>query len=162
MQQHNDAIVLQPIGHVSAREGRFALQLAPGAAAGLQGLEGFGHLQVLWWASGCAGATHRALRTLPKPYRTAPDTLGVFATCSPARPNPIGLSAVAVTGVEAAAGLVHLAWIDAEDGTPVLDVKPYLPGADRVETPGLPHWCAHWPASVEASAAFDWEAEFNF
>ena len=55
-----------------------------------------------------------------------------------------------------------LAYIDAENGTPVLDVKPYTPSLDRVERPDVPGWCAHWPKSAEASGDFDWEKVFNF
>jgi tRNA (Thr-GGU) A37 N-methylase len=57
-------------------------------------------------------------------------------------------------------GLVIVPWIDAEDGTPILDIKPYHPSSDRVRDVRMPEWCAHWPQSLEDSAAFDWEAEF--
>ena len=59
-------------------------------------------------------------------------------------------------------GLIRIAYIDADDGTPVLDLKPYTPSLDRVESPDVPDWCAHWPRSVEESGDFDWENEFNF
>jgi hypothetical protein len=44
----------------------------------------------------------------------------------------------------------------------VLDLKPYTPSIDRVESPSVPEWCDHWPKSYEESGGFDWEAEFNF
>jgi len=46
--------------------------------------------------------------------------------------------------------------------SPVLDIKPYTPSLDRVEAPGVPKWCSHWPKSLEQSEDFDWENEFNF
>lgn len=58
--------------------------------------------------------------------------------------------------------LEPIAYIDANDGTPVLDIKPYTPGLDRVEKPGVPDWCCHWPESLEESGEFNWENEFNF
>ena len=48
------------------------------------------------------------------------------------------------------------------DGTPVLDIKPYTPSLDSVETPGVPEWCSQWPKCTEDSWDFDWEAVFNF
>ncbi len=46
--------------------------------------------------------------------------------------------------------------------TPVLDIKTYTPSLDRIEAPGVPEWCSHWPKSAEASEHFDWASEFNF
>lgn len=58
--------------------------------------------------------------------------------------------------------MIRVAFIDADDNTPVLDIKPYTPSFDRVETPGVPAWCSEWPKSTEASGSFDWEQVFNF
>ena len=58
--------------------------------------------------------------------------------------------------------MIGLSYIDAEDGSPLLDLKPYTPSLDRVEDPPLPAWCAHWPRDVESSGDFPWEDEFNF
>lgn len=54
------------------------------------------------------------------------------------------------------------ALIDANDNTPVLDIKPHTPSFGRVETPGVPVWCNEWPRSTEASGCFYWEQVFNF
>jgi len=56
--------------------------------------------------------------------------VGVFATRAPHRPNPLGLSAVRLRGVDLASGVVRLGGVDLLDGTPVLDLKPYIPYAD--------------------------------
>ena len=88
--------------------------------------------------------------------------MGIFATRSPARPNPIALTAVEVIQIDYENGIIRIAYTDANDGTPVLDLKPYTPSIDRVESPDVPDWCAHWPKNVEESGDFDWENEFNF
>ncbi len=97
-----------------------------------------------------------------KPYTKGPDTLGTFATRSPQRPNPIALSCTHVTYIDVDSGIIGLAYIDADDQSPVLDIKPYTPSLDRVEAPAVPAWCKHWPNNVETSGEFDWESEFNF
>ena len=73
-----------------------------------------------------------------------------MATRSPIRPNPIAVTACALLAV------------DAENGTPVLDIKPYEPSDDKVRDVKMPDWCAHWPACLEESENFDWSKEFNF
>lgn len=151
---------LQTIGSVQT-EPSFALRLDPAFAAGLAGLEAFSHVVVLWQAHRAPVWTAAAL-VIDKPYRLAPSRLGVFATRSPMRPSGVCQSVAAVTDVDTVRGIVHLSWIDAEAGSPVLDIKPYQPSVDRVNQPRLPAWCAHWPADCESSGAFDWEAEFLF
>ena len=47
--------------------------------------------------------------------------------------------------------MIRVVFIDADDNTPVLDIKPYTPSFDRVETPGVPAWCSEWPKSTEVS-----------
>jgi len=59
-------------------------------------------------------------------------------------------------------GIVGLYYVDAFDGTQVIDLKPYTPSIDRIENPGTPKWCSHWPKSYDESGDFDWDAEFNF
>jgi len=157
-----EKLMLQPIGRVCVRDGETTLVLDKKYVPALAGLEGFSHVQVLWWFDGCDDETARSVLTVQKPYRNGPDEMGTFATRSPERPNPIALSCAFVTAVEQADGIVRLAYIDAHDGSPVLDIKPYTPSLDRVESPDVPAWCAHWPDSVEESGEFDWEAEFNF
>lgn len=58
--------------------------------------------------------------------------------------------------------VIGLAYIDAFDGAPILDIKPYTPSIDRVENPAVPDWCSHWPKCYEKSGDFDWESEMNF
>ena len=131
-------------------------------AEGLRGLENYSHMQVLWWADKCDNASDRRNLTERKPYKKGPEEIGVFATHSPERPNPVAVSNVGIASVNATEGVVGLYYIDAFDGTEVIDIKPYVPSIDRIDEPAVPDWCSHWPKSYEASSDFDWEEEFNF
>ena len=99
----------------------------------LRGIEGFSHLWLIWGFSECAG---RAFSPTVRPPRLGGnERMGVFATRSPFRPNPIGLSCVRLLSVrqDAERGMVlELGGADLMDGTPVFDVKPYLPYADCI------------------------------
>lgn len=152
---------LKVIGTARTGSGRFLIEVEEAYRGGLEGLAGFGWVTVVWWASQ-AGAWRGADSVLPSPYRGGPAELGVFATRSPHRPNPLCVSAAGLIGLDGPRGVLEFAWLDCAEGTPILDLKPYQPSADRVEAPRLPGWCASWPASVEASGDFDWSAVFAF
>lgn len=146
------------IGHIRAAEDGFYLEIAPEYRPALNGLDGFGHINVLWWLH--LYAEYREVLECDRPYKHAPDKVGIFATRAPVRPNPIALTTVAVTRIDHAQGRVYIPYIDAEDGSPILDIKPYHPCEDRVRDVKLPSWCAHWPQWVEDAEDFDWAAEF--
>lgn len=86
---------------------------------GLVGLGGFGHINVLWWFSNCDNPQSRSIVTLDRPYRNAPETIGVFASRSPERPNPIALTTSEVLGIDYEQGEIFVDFINAEDGSPV-------------------------------------------
>ena len=157
-----NSIKVFSIGKIMNHEDTVGVVLDKKFAAALSGLEEYSHVQIVWWADQCDNEDERAIVTIEKPYTKGPDKLGVFATHSPARPNPIAVSNVAIDHIDKDAGIIWLYYVDAFDGTPVLDLKPYMPSLDRVENATVPQWCAHWPKSYEESASFDWEAEFNF
>ena len=155
-------IRIYPIGKIKNKEGSVCVKLDPTYAEGLKGLDGYSHVQILWWADGCDNDKDRNTLTERKPYKNGPDEIGVFALRSPERPNPIAVSNAGIAYVDAENGVVGLYYIDAFDGTQVIDLKPYTPNIDRIENPRTPQWCNHWPKSYEESGDFDWEAEFNF
>lgn len=149
----------RPVGQVKNSSGSVVLQIAPAYAPALLGLSEYSHAQVLWWFDGADTPADRARTLVRCPYAGAPEKLGVFATRSPFRPNPIALSCARILCVDVERGQVTLGAFDAEPGSFVLDLKPYAPSSDRVESPSVPAWSAHWPASLEASESFDWERE---
>jgi len=98
--------------------------LDPAWLPGLVGLEGFSHLILLYWLD--LGPDAAPLTVTPR-FADAPR--GVFATRAPVRPNPIGLSVVAFEGF-AAPDTLAVRYLDCADGTPLLDIKPYLRTVD--------------------------------
>lgn len=156
------SFTVNPIGFVHFDQAGPLIQLEQVYAPGLQELDGFGHINVLWWCHECDSEEARNTLETMSPYKKAPEVMGIFATRSPMRPNPIALTASQVIGIDHEKGIVRLAYLDAADGTPVLDLKPYTPSIDRIEDPEVPSWCRHWPRSAETSGDFDWASEFNF
>ncbi|MBQ9818160.1 MAG: SAM-dependent methyltransferase [Proteobacteria bacterium] len=150
------------IGKIVNREEMVCIELNPKYPDGLKGLTGYSHIQVLWWADGCDNDRDRNSLTEKKPYKNGPEEMGIFAMRSPERINPIAVSNAEIAYIDTAKGIVGLYYIDAFDGTQILDLKPYVPSIDRIENPRTPEWCSHWPKSYEESGDFDWEAEFNF
>ena len=99
-------------------------------ADALRGIEGFSHLWLIWEFSECVG---KPWSPTVRPPRLGGNTrLGVFATRSPFRPNPVGLSCVRLLGVEQTkdGAVLQIAGADLMDGTPIYDIKPYVPYAD--------------------------------
>ena len=115
-----EGMPIQPAGAEGAR-GR--IELSPEYEAGLKDMDGFSHVIVVYHFHRAAGASLTVTPFLDSEPR------GVFATRAPRRPNPIGLSVLRLLGVEGC--VLHVADIDILDGTPVLDVKPYVPEFDR-------------------------------
>jgi tRNA-Thr(GGU) m(6)t(6)A37 methyltransferase TsaA len=98
-------------------------EVAAEFTAGLADLEGFSHLIALYWLDEVAAPE----LTIVPPFDGR--VRGVFATRAPYRPNPIGLSVVSFEGFDAQ-GVLRLRHLDCLDGTPLLDLKPYLPTTD--------------------------------
>ncbi len=164
---HMEELVMEnlsvnPIGKINVNEDGMFIKLEQKYIPALQALNGFSHLNVIWWFSDFDNEEVRNTLETTQPYKKAPEVMGIFATRSPVRPNPLALTAVQVIHIDYEKGIIQIAYIDANDNTPVLDIKPYTPSLDRVENPSMPEWCSHWPTSVETSEDFDWENEFIF
>jgi tRNA-Thr(GGU) m(6)t(6)A37 methyltransferase TsaA len=101
------------------------VEVFPEYREGLQDLEGFSHIILLYHLHLSSG-----FKLLVVPYMDT-ELRGVFATRAPRRPNPIGLSVVRLTGVEH--GVLNVENLDIVDGTPLLDIKPYVPDFDVSE-----------------------------
>ncbi len=117
-------------------EARGVLKLNPDPnyPAALRHLEQFSHIWLVFvFHKNLDKPWHPLIET---PRLDAQERMGVFATRSPHRPNPIGMSALKLDRIDFAAkdGIeIHLSGVDILDGTPVIDIKPYLPFADRIE-----------------------------
>lgn len=107
-----------PKGFGAKHEAEGALKIQPELEAGLTDIEGFSHLFVLWEFD--RSHDFELLGTPPIDDRPH----GVFATRSPRRPNPIGLTVVELLRREGP--VLHVRGVDMLDGTPILDIKPYL------------------------------------
>jgi len=107
-----------PKGLGATHDAEGTIELLPEYEPGLADIEGFSHLYVIWVFDRSEGSSLTA--TPPSDNRPH----GVFATRSPQRPNPIGLTVVELLGREGAS--LRVRGIDMLDGTPVLDIKPYL------------------------------------
>lgn len=127
----------------AAPESEGVLEILPEFAPALADLEGFGRIWVLFLFDRSVGWAARV-----KPPRGGPRR-GLFATRAPNRPSQIGLTNVVVRDVDVAAGRVRVAGVDMLDGTPILDLKPYLPVLDA--WPDAGHgWLEPWlTAGVE-------------
>lgn len=157
-----DNFSVHPIGKACNNESGTWIEVENPYISALQALEGYSYIQVLWWFSECDNEQARSVLQIEQPYEGAPKKMGVFATRSPERPNPIALTAAEIIHINFEKGKIQVAFLDADDGTPVLDIKPYTPSFDRVETPAVPAWCSHWPKSAEESGSFPWEKVFHF
>jgi tRNA-Thr(GGU) m(6)t(6)A37 methyltransferase TsaA len=109
-----------------AREagGSFRAEIDPPFRPGLQGLVPGMPVILLYWT----GLARRDMVVLHPPHREAPT--GVFALRAPSRPNPIAVAVVRLQAVDQAAGQLEFDALDAFDGTPLLDIKPWLPSVD--------------------------------
>jgi len=118
-----------PIQPAAARRVQGTVDLFDEFAAGLQDLDGFSHVILLYHFHRVTQARLCVVPFLDRQPR------GVFATRAPARPNPIGLSVVRLLRIEGQT--LHVEDVDVVNGTPLLDVKPYVPEFDHVQVERL-------------------------
>ena len=148
-------IEVRPIGRVKADDaaGKYVLEIDSEFREGLLSLEHFGRVQVLWWAHGVDEPELRTTLSCELPYAPG-KRAGVFACRSEYRPNPIALTSCGVVLVDRKEGRIVLDYIDAADGTPLLDVKPYIPVCDRSRESAVAPWFRDWPEWIEDAGAF--------
>jgi tRNA-Thr(GGU) m(6)t(6)A37 methyltransferase TsaA len=115
------------------------IHLHEALAAGLQGLEQFSHIVVIFLMHESTFDPAEHLVRRPQGRTDMPE-LGIFAQRAKHRPNPIGITVVERVSIER--NVLKVRGLDAIDGTPVLDIKPYFPAYDRVEQPLVPEWVA--------------------
>jgi tRNA-Thr(GGU) m(6)t(6)A37 methyltransferase TsaA len=142
-----DDITLTPIGFVKNEydkgpileyENKISvIILNPTYTEGLLHLEENSHILVVFWMNRIHKEDHKIMRMHPKGREELP-LVGVFATRSPRRPNPIGIRAVRL--LEVKENTLKVEGLDALNGTPILDIKPYSSKHDRVEILKQPWW----------------------
>ena len=137
-EQGENSFTVHPIGTVQKSGERTRIILDKRYQDGLLGLEQWSHVQVLWWFDRNDTPQKRAvLRVHPRGDPDNPLT-GVFACRAPVRPNLIALSLCQVLAVKG--NVIEVETIDALEGTPVLDIKPYAPGIDSASGARVPTW----------------------
>ena len=106
---------LKPIGKVKNDDSGAFIELEPEYIHGLQALGGFSHINVMWWFSDCDNQSDRNILQTEQPYKNAPAVMGVFATRSPTRPNPIALTTSEIISIDFSKGIIRVTFIDAND-----------------------------------------------
>ena len=110
---------------------------------GLDGLDTYSHIIILYWFHLRDTEAERSVLTVvPRRHPEAPE-VGVFSSRSPSRPNPIGLCVVEL--VKREEDILSVKGLDALDGSPIIDIKPYSPRADSVPSAVIPPWALHGP-----------------
>ncbi|MFZ5448286.1 MAG: tRNA (N6-threonylcarbamoyladenosine(37)-N6)-methyltransferase TrmO [Thermodesulfobacteriota bacterium] len=131
-------ICLNPVGVVKKQGERAFLEIYPEYAPALDGLKDFSHLWVFYWFhENDTPEERRTLKVHPRRDPANPLT-GVFACRAPVRPNLIGFTACRIVKVNG--NLVEVAALDARDGSPILDLKPYIPDGDAIPDATIPAW----------------------
>lgn len=153
---HSFGEVPHPHGTVGWNEDTSTIALYPEHAGKISGLDGYSHIIVLFWI-------HKSSEwTMPEHdhhdshdshdshdhsdhhqhhnHSHKPPHVKVFATRMPVRPNPIGLSVVELMDFSPDSGRVVVRGLDALNGTPILDIKPYIPNFDSYPEASLPEW----------------------
>lgn len=114
------------------------IRIFPEYCDGLKGVEDFSHLIVLYWFHlRDSDEERRTLLVFPRRHRVNVLT-GVFACRSPSRPNPIGLCVVELVKREGCTLTVR--GLDAIKGSPIIDIKPYIPQIDSAQNVRVPEW----------------------
>jgi len=133
---HVKSAVTEPVDlDWGAVESRIVVE--PALRPGLRGLEEFSHVIVVTWLHGASFDLARHLVRRPRGLATMPE-LGIFAQRAKDRPNPLGITIVSLVAVEPDG--IRVRGLDAIDGTPILDLKPYFPQFDAATDARVPGW----------------------
>ena len=116
-------------GLAESLRGTVVLEPAFRAPEALRGLDGFEYLWLIWGFHLNREDAAEGLTVRP-PRLGGNERVGVFASRSPYRPNPLGLSSVRIESIDAEAGEIRVLGADLADGTPIYDIKPYVEYAD--------------------------------
>ena len=129
---------VRPVGFVRRDGDTILIRIDEEFQDALLGLEGFSHILVLYWFhENDRPEIRRTLRVHPRKDKKNP-LMGVFGTHSPARPNLIGVTRCKI--IDISDGSIRIEGIDAFDGSPVIDIKGYIPDKTPLTDVRLPDW----------------------
>jgi len=130
---------LRPVGSVVRREENEISKLVVDSELSgiLDGIDDFSHLLVLFWAHQVPSERRSQTQVHPRGREDLPLT-GIFATRSPARPNPICITPVKL--LRRTGNTLEVQGLDALDGSPIIDIKPHFPGPYAADEVSLPDW----------------------
>ncbi len=132
------SFIIYPVGVIRKSEKEVKIEIYPEYRDALLRLENFSHIIVLFWFDRNDDPEKRkVLQVHPKKKKENPLS-GVFATCSPLRPNLIGLTVCRI--LELKGNIIKIDDIDAFDETPVIDIKPYIPKVHLIRDAKVPEW----------------------
>jgi len=131
-------IKISPVGKICKKGKKVSIEIDDKYEKALLGLQEFSHIIVLsWFHKHDSPKERKTLQVHPMRDKKKPMT-GVFATRSPVRPNLIALYVCRLRSVEK--NIIHIDPIEAFDGSPVLDIKPYIPRHDAIPQAQTPAW----------------------
>ena len=133
-------VELRPIGVIGDSDRGPVLRLYPAYLGGLKGVEEFSHLWVFYWFHENDSPDGRTVLEVHPRHDPANPLTGVFGTRSPLRPNLLAMHLCEVVEIRPGEGEVLVRSLDAKAGSPLIDIKPYLPYSDRAEDLRLPEW----------------------
>ena len=152
MSKKQEIFKISPIGHINKAKYGIQLKILEPFRPALKQLNHFSHLIVFWWSNRFDTERYRSTIQCKPPYAKKKLT-GVFACRSPVRPNPIMITTCRILDIDEEEGVIVVSDIDAFEGTPIIDLKPYIPVSDRVKEVKVPEWLSDWP---------EWMAEDGF
>ena len=135
--------ILKPIGYVKKIDSQNYLELNEEYWEGTTHLDLFSHAIILWWIDGMDTPENRQTILANPPKNKGSNPSGVFSCRSPARPNPIGHTIVKILSLDERNRKILIDHMDANTGTPLLDIKPYLPSSDKVDNAQVAPWFEH-------------------
>ena len=119
------------------------VRIFPEFCVGLQSLDRFSHIILLYWFHLRDTKEERnVLQVIPRRHPGAP-RVGVFSSRSPSRPNPIGLCVTKLVKLQDCT--LQVRGLDASKGSPIVDIKPYIPRADSIPDARVPEWTSGGP-----------------
>ncbi|MBN2038790.1 MAG: SAM-dependent methyltransferase [Spirochaetes bacterium] len=136
-------ISVNQCGHIYKKNGQCRIELTNVRDEFFDRFDSFSHINILWWFNRFEKDRYRRSTQCNPPYENAPRT-GIFASRSPVRPNPIGLTTTGIIKINRKKKIIDISPVDAFHNTPVIDVKPYMPHISRIRECKIPQWIDHW------------------